>query len=125
MANIAPPIWLATACAVAGCSAQPVEKSDVYQPVACSLEGAEQSGAAADDVCAMFRDALVRSKRHDVVSITLTAQNPRQAGVRAISTDGKTVVELGFRVMDSTLTLAAWQDFARNFERELSVNSGQ
>lgn len=36
-----------------------------------------------------------------------------------------TVVELGFRVMDSTLTLAAWQDFARNFERELSVNSGQ
>lgn len=73
----------------------------------------------------MFRDALVRSKRHDVVSITLTAQNPRQAGVRAISTDGKTVVELGFRVMDSTLTLAAWQDFARNFERELSVNSGQ
>lgn len=89
----------------------------------CSVAYAERAAADVDAICPLFTRAVVRSGRDDIRSVSISVPTGNKASAAALDSAGDTILELNFRIVDSALTLAAWQDFARNFERELSINS--
>lgn len=91
----------------------------------CVVAGSEHAGADTDAICNLFTLAITRSRRDEIRSVSISVPTGNKASAAALDGSGKTILELNFRIVDSALTLATWQDFARNFERELSVNSRQ
>ena len=105
--------------ALPACASQTADRAVTAQQVQCSVVGAENAGAAEEDICAMFREAIFEVERTDVARIVITASSTTAAQAEAFAKDGTPIGDLGFDIMDTQLHPAAWQDFAHNFAQHL------
>ena len=105
--------------ALPACASQTADQTVTAQQVQCDVVGAENAGAAAEDICAMFREAIFEVERTDIDRIVITASSNTAAQAEAFAKDGTPIGDLGFDIMDTQLHPAAWQDFAHNFAQHL------
>ena len=105
--------------ALPACASQTADRAVTAQQVQCSVVGVENAGAAEDDICAMFREAIFEARRTDVDRIVITAASSTAAQAEAFAKDGTPIGDLGFDIMDTRLHPAAWQEFAHTFAQHL------
>ncbi len=90
---------------------------------ACTLEGEAFAGISADRACDIFRQALAAEAGPDAAKryrIVLTARSADSARAVVSDNGGAVIVDLDFDVMDTALSPATWEQFARAVAREVA-----
>ncbi|MBX7526041.1 hypothetical protein [Qipengyuania vesicularis] len=89
--------------------------------VSCSVAGMKHAGMEEADLCALFAEQVRAAGREDIASLAIEASSNRLAAAKAYDARGELVAELGFSISDQELSPTAWQIFARDFARHISL----
>ena len=111
------------AAACAGASPDTGAHAVTTAEISCTLEGANFAGVVADEACGIFRRALAEEgalTAGNRYSVALTARSADSAGAVVSDADGTVIADLDFDVMDTPLSAASWEQFARGVAREVA-----
>lgn len=108
------------AIALAACAASTNQEGlPMDRNIECTLEGEALAGAEAGEVCNAFREVLAEADLGDVARVELVALSETEAKARVIDSRGAVRVELGHAIMDRTMSLPSWRNFAKGVAKVL------